>query len=100
MLKKEIIETLFELPHDDWRPNKRFIYKILAKNVIAVASVTFSNLEKRRRELYINWKVSVDAVEGINYNQEWRDVEAKGTKVNQEIAEAIFPQLKVLDWST
>ena len=102
--RKQVIEDLLNLPHDKWRggEGRRFIWKSLAHNVLAVAVISLQQMRKESEniegEYHAQWRVYADAVDGVNHGQEWRDVALGGTKISRAIAEAIFPRLAVLTW--
>ncbi len=67
---------------------KRTAWKILGKNVIAVAKEGGTN----------DWAAYIDAVPGINHAVEFKHVMANGDKLDERVARAIFPMFRGLKW--
>lgn len=45
-----------------------------------------------------DWTAYIGAVEGYNHEKEWQDVKDNGSKLQKEVAEALFPEFKLLRW--
>jgi hypothetical protein len=65
--------------------SKHLEYSALSCKVLAVASIN---------EDVGDWAVYIDAVLGNSHASEYMEVYEHGSKVSQEIGEAIFPQFK------
>ena len=67
--------------------SKFLVYHALATKVLAVASVN---------EEVGDWSVYIDAVPGMNHDDEMEEVRARGSKTFKEFAECLFPRFKHL----
>lgn len=63
-------------------------WRVLDNKVIAVASQGWVG----------DWAAYIGAVEGRDHEGEWFLVMEYGTKLPQDIAEALFPEFKMLHW--
>ena len=62
--------------------NQKREYRVLDTKVIAVAA------QGGRGD---DWSAYIGAVAGKNHDSEWKKVLEEGSKLNQKIAEALFP---------
>lgn len=70
---------------------KEYHWKPLARKVIVVASVSIWEDSTR-------WCAYIDAVIGDNHDTEWQQVASHGEKLDERIANILFPNLKDLIW--
>ena len=70
-----------------WQPHVAVF--ALAPKVIAVAN---TRVEGR-------WKAYVDAVPGKNHDEEWQDVRAHGTALQENVAKVLFPGFAGIPYS-
>jgi len=68
--------------------NKRMKYRILGKNVIAVAKE--GNCD--------DWAAYIDAVPGISHTLEIDHVLNHGDKLQEKVARVLFPEFRDLAW--
>jgi hypothetical protein len=64
-------------------------YRALSARVIAVASVN---------EDVGDWAAYIDAVPGKRHDDEWQEVARSGNKLQQSIAEILFPDCTQYRW--
>jgi len=65
------------------------LVRVLASRVITVASINDDVGE---------WTAFIDAVPGMNHDEEWQAVLYRGTKLDERIAKVIFPEFTHLRW--
>ncbi len=75
-----------------------YSYNALASKVLAVAVLSYeivpnenSKTATAGEESLYDWAVYIDAVPGINHNQEYMNVAQKGDKCPKQIATILFP---------
>jgi hypothetical protein len=69
---------------------KAYDYRILDKQVIAVASATPE---------VGDWAAYIGAVAGKNHEEEWEEVRDNGSKLSHDIARILFPHFdKKFHW--
>lgn len=68
---------------------RKIFYRALAPSVLFVAV-----LEKR----FDYWRCFCKGVKGVSHNKEYKKVFERGSSIPEEIANAIFPELKSVNY--
>ena len=76
-----------------------FVRSALAQKVLVVARVeVYENMPDGKKGL---WAAYIDAVPGMNHNDEYEAVARCGDKLSKHLAEVIFPQIaEEFIWNT
>jgi len=72
---------------------RKYDYMVIAKKVLVVAMVNYSEDGKLR-----DWSAYCDSVRGQNHNLEYMEVAQKGDKIPKELSFFVFPNLPKDKW--